>query len=60
MDAHLFEELLASVHEMDAILKGKAEPSRKTLIASELDVSRNGPPEDGLSQADSARVMQVS
>ncbi len=38
MDAHLFEELLASVNEMGAILKGKAEPGQKTLIASELDV----------------------
>lgn len=47
MDAHLFEELLASVNEMGAILKGKAEPSQKTLIASELNVSRSGPPEDG-------------
>lgn len=59
MDKQLFEELLASVKEMDAIQKGKAKPSRKTLIESELDV-KAARQKTGLSQADFARVIQVS
>ena len=59
MDKQLFEELLASVKEGDAIRKGKAKPSRRFEVESVLDV-KAARQKTGLSQADFARVIQVS
>lgn len=59
MKKQLFEELLASVKEASAIRKGRAKPSRKFVVKSELDV-KAARQMTGLSQTDFARVIQVS
>lgn len=59
MDKQLFDDLLASVKEADAVRRGKAKPSRTFLVEPALDV-KAARQKTGLSQADFARVIQVS
>lgn len=58
MDAELFEELVASMKEMDEIVRGKRAPSRVFVVMpSEVSEIRHA---TGLSQAKFAKVIRVS
>jgi len=58
MEKKKFEELYASVKEMDEILKGRKRPSRK-FVFKEPKV-KNIREQTGLSQADFAHLIGVS
>ncbi len=58
MDEKLFNELLASVDEMDKIRRGKKRASRRTTVAElKVEVVRK---QTGLSQTRFARLIGVS
>ena len=58
MDEKLFNELLASVDEMDKIRRGKKRASRRTTVAElKVEVVRK---QTGLSQTQFARLIGVS
>ena len=58
MDEKLFNELLASVDEMDKIRRGKKRASRRTTVAElKVEVVRE---QTGLSQTHFARLIGVS
>ena len=59
MDKELFADLLASLKEMQEIRAGKRRPGRVTVIEPKLDV-KAAREKTGLSQADFARILQVS
>lgn len=56
MDKALFEQLLASVKEMDEIRRGKRKPSRIFEVVDVKGIRKR----TGLSQAEFARLVQVS
>ena len=58
MDEKLFNELLASVDEMDKIRRGKKRASRRTTVAElKVEIVRE---QTGLSQTRFARLIGVS
>lgn len=58
MDKTLFEELVGSLKQAQAIAKGHAKPSRRfELMAPDAKVVRE---QTGLSQGDFAKLMRVS
>jgi putative transcriptional regulator len=58
MDATLFEDLLQSVKEANAIAKGEMPAARRFSVS--LPDARSVREKTGLSQSDFARLMQVS
>lgn len=59
MDKSLFDELVVSLKEAQAIAKGQAQPSRRFEVAVGPD-AKAVREQTGLSQADFARLMRVS
>ena len=58
MDKTLFEELVGSLKEAQAIAKGRAKPSRRFVLAApDAKAVRE---QTGLSQSDFAKLMRVS
>jgi len=60
MDKELFADLLQSVREMDAIMRGDMKPSRVFVIKPDAPNARAAREKTGLSQRDFARLLRVS
>jgi len=60
MDKELFADLLQSVRQMDAIMRGEMKPSRVFVIEPDAPNARAAREKTGLSQRDFARLLRVS